>query len=386
MRYAVAVWFALSSLAFPQNPTLNTTPVTATQVLYVADTTDLQTYNIDPQTLQPSLVGTTPLPKAQVNGIAVSSDGRFLYLMASDVYPATNNRIYVYDTNADGVPGEPMQSVYATNSYSMVVDPTEKFLYAAHAGAGLKNQTEPSQIYRYQVDSTTGELTELVNEATYILPIQDTNYCSLSIAGMNANGTAIHDDVFCATHEGANDTYDERTVNPTTGALGSPKTILTWSMGTIGSPDSVQFVKGLIFNFQYPINDQPFDALEIYRLPNTTTPLITCTASMLTACASDTGVAHPSAKYVFYTNPQTNATEVDAVDLNSQQIIATGTNFTTPQPDFIQFSPDGSLVYSSDYGPGIVSIFGFNASTAAITTGGSISESNVAAILPAERY
>lgn len=147
MRYAVVVWFALCSLAYPQSPTSTTlTPITgaAVQVLYVADATNLYTYDINPQTFQPSLVGTIPLPKAQLNGITASSNGKFLYVMASDPYPETNNRAYVYDTNGYGVPGKPLQSVYARNTYSMFAAPTGKFLYAVHTGAALKNETQPS--------------------------------------------------------------------------------------------------------------------------------------------------------------------------------------------------------------------------------------------------
>jgi len=107
MRHAIALLFALSCVAYTQDSTtkLNATPSALEQVLYVADATNLYTYNINPQTFQPSLMGTIPLPKLQLNGLAASSDGRFLYVMASDPYPATDNRIYVYDTTGYGVPG-----------------------------------------------------------------------------------------------------------------------------------------------------------------------------------------------------------------------------------------------------------------------------------------
>jgi hypothetical protein len=105
MRYAIALLFAISCVAYTQDLTtkLNAAPSTLEQVLYVADGTDLYTYDIDPQTFQPSLMGTIPLPKPQVNGLAASSHGRFLYVMASDPYPATDSRIYVYDTTGYGV-------------------------------------------------------------------------------------------------------------------------------------------------------------------------------------------------------------------------------------------------------------------------------------------
>lgn len=333
-------------------------------------------------------MGTIPLPKSQVDGLAASSDGRFLYVMASDPYPATNNRIYVYDTTGYGVPGMPLQSVPATNEFSMFVDPTNHFLYAVHMGThSTKNLTLPWSILRYEVNATNGELTHVVNEATYFLPDQGTNYCSLSIAGMNAKGTKIYDDEFCGTHEGQKGSDDERTVNPQTGALGAPQQIFQWSTDSIGSPDSVQFIKGLMFAFAYPVAYQSYNELQVY--PVTTNknakPLIDCTSTMLAACGSDTGVAHPSAKYVFYTNAQDNTTEVDAVDLSSKQIVSTGTTFSTPTANVLEFSPDGSIVYSWERTASTVLIFGFNSSTAAITTGGSVTESSTVSILPVER-
>lgn len=389
MRYAICLLFALSCVAYTQDLTtkLNAAPSMLEQVLYVADGTNLYTYDIDPQTFQPSLMGTIPLPKAQVNGLAASPDGRFFYVMASDPYPATDNRIYVYDTTGYGVPGMPLQSVPATNEFSMFVDPTDNFLYAVHMGTHItKNLTLPWSILRYEVNATNGELAHPVNEATYFLPAQATNDCSLSIAGMNAKGTKIYDDVFCGTHEGQNGLNHERTVDQS-GALGAPQQIFQWSVDSIGNPDSVQIIKGLLFAFAYPVAYQPYNELQVYRVTTNKNakPLIDCTSTMLAACGSETGVAHPSAKYVFYTNAQDNTTEVDAVDMSSEQIVSTGTTFSTPTPNVLEFSPDGSVVYSWDRTISTISIFGFNASTAAITTGGSVTESNTVSILPAER-
>lgn len=181
MRYAIALLFAFSCVAYTQDltPNLSPAPSTLEHVLYVADATNLYTYDIDPQTFQPTLMGTIPLPKAQLNGLAITPDDKFLYVMASDPYPTTDNRIYVYDTSGYGVPGMPLQSVSATNQSSMFVDPTDNFLYAVNMGThATKEETLPWSIYRYEVNATNGELTHPVNEATYYLPAQATNDCS----------------------------------------------------------------------------------------------------------------------------------------------------------------------------------------------------------------
>jgi len=405
MRYAIALWFVLSCVAYTQNSTskVSAAPGTLKQVLYVADATNLYTYDIDPQTYQPSLMGTIPLPKAQLNGLAVSSDGSFLYVMASDPYPASDNRVYVYDTNGYGVPGMPVQSIAATNDEgtafvapaygsSMVVDPTGNFLYVVHYGKRAnRNQNLPWSIYRYEINATNGELSQLVNAGTYRLPDQaGLNDCSLSILGMNAKGTDMYDYEFCGTREGTNGYYNEIAVNPQTGGLGALQQIFAYSVDSFPLPDSVQIVKGLVFAFEYPIPYQPYNELQVY--PVTTgqdaKPLITCTSTMLAACGSDIGVAYTSGKYVFYTNPQDSTTEVDALDLSSKQIVSTGTSFSTPtnannQSNILWFSPDGSVVYA--WYQSTISIFGFNVLTAAITTGGSITDTSTVAILPAKR-
>src|ERR1039458_5458928 len=102
--------------------------------------------------------------------------------MASDPYPATDNRIYVYDTTGYGLPGMPLQSVPATNERSMFVDPAGNLLYAVRIGTqDTKYMKLAWSIFRYEVSATNGELTHLVNEATYLLPDQGTNSCIFSI-------------------------------------------------------------------------------------------------------------------------------------------------------------------------------------------------------------
>jgi len=204
---------------------------------------------------------------------------------------------------------------------------------------------------------------------------------------MNAKGTMLYDNEFCGTHGGDEGFFHERTVDPQTGDLGAPAQIFTWSIDTDASPDSVQVIKGLLFAFSYPVLDQPFNGLQVYPITTNRNakPLIDCSWSVSAICAADVGFAHPSAKYVFYTNTQDSTTEVDAVDMSSKQIVSTGTVFSTPTPNILKFSPDGSVVYSWDRTTNTISIFGFDAATAAILTGGSVTESTTISILPAER-
>jgi hypothetical protein len=180
--------------------------------------------------------------------------------------------------------------------------------------------------------------------------------------------------------------YHERAVDPQTGALGAPEQIFAWYTDTDGNPDSVQIIKGLFFDFVSPVQGQPLNSLQVFPIITSKNPkpLVDCSWVNSPVCGADAGVAHPSAKYVFYTNLQKSTIEVDAVDLSSKQIVPTGTVLSTSTPLVPEFSPDGSVVYAWDRSTSnTISIFGFNVSTAAIIPGGVVTESNIVSILPA---
>ena len=382
MRAALA--FLSLSLCFVVSQALasQTTSSSSVQVLYVGDGSNLYTYNIDPQTLQPTLAGSIPYPAPFGYQLVTSSNGHFLYFLASTDNTYAGNRIYVYDTDSNGVPGKLLQSVRSTSDYSLTVDSHSDFLYAVHMGKTVNLQT-PYSIYRYLVDSDTGKLAHVLKVATYILPSDVSGAdCGLEIAGMNPSGTKIYDDVVCNNHDSNSGTYDRRTINAQTGALGSPQEIFTWTENMEGG-DTVQFIGSRIFDFAEPIIGIPINSVLVYPLkPNSTKATVNCYTG---SCATDSGIAHPSGKYVFLTDPTQNTTEVDAVNMSSKQIVPTGTVFANPSLNILFFSPDGSLVYSLDRRSGTVSVSGFNSSDAVITTGGAVSESQVQNWLAVER-
>jgi hypothetical protein len=98
----------------------------------------LTTYNINPQTLQASDVGTITLPNPgspdYVPTLVASPNGRFVYI---SVYLNNNDQeeVYVYDTNASGLPGQsPVQQIKASQLIGVAVDPSGKFLYSVAVG------------------------------------------------------------------------------------------------------------------------------------------------------------------------------------------------------------------------------------------------------------
>lgn len=382
--------FVIVCLALPifaQSPSNigNTSP--SLQIVYVIDGSTLTTYNVDPQTLQPTPVGMTTLQESVYPGLTTSPNGRILYYTAYQNFNQQGEKLYVYNTNSLGVPNtQPIQTLIAKGDFSFQVDPTGEFLFLAHQGP-VGSQYTSYFIVRFVIDQSTGKISQPVTEARYKL---DSNalYCSLGISGMNAAGTKLYDTISCGyPHGGARATYYERTVDPLTGALGPDQEVLAWDNGT-GFDQSVQFVKGLVFDLVINNYQQGANQLNVYHLkPSLSTPLIQCTASMLADCGNDFfGRAHPSAQYVFMVNPQTSMTNIDKVELNSKQIVATSS--TIPY-EVQQFSPDGKIAYAAnDINTALnIQIYGFNVSTAQVTAGGLISvPSNLDSWFAAERH
>jgi Tol biopolymer transport system component len=110
--------------------------------------------------------------------------------------------------------------------------------------------------------------------------------------------------------------------------------------------------------------------LNIYQIPNSGTPVISCGASMLAVCGDFThALAHPSGKYVFLTDAS-GTTDIGAVNLNAQQITQTSSILYPVQ----EFSPDGTITYATNDGEGEIEIYGFDVATGGVTEGGSFSD------------
>ncbi len=382
---SLCVLLCLAPLTFAQAPSGSTT--TPQQLVYVIDGSTLTTYDVNSQTFQATEAGTTTLLQSVYPNVISSPNGHVLYVTAYQNISQQGQKLYVYSTNSAGVPSsKPIQTLNAQSLYSPLVDPTDKFFYIVHQGTiGVNNTTYT--INRYIIDPTTGKLSQPVVEAKYSLS-SNALYCSLGVFGMNATGTKLYDAVYCSyPHGGAEATYYERTVDPTTGSLGPDQQVYSWNNGS-GGGENVYFVKNLMFDLVVPDNySQNANYVDVYNLqPNVTKPIIDCTASMLPDCGSYYGYVHPSAQYIFMVNPQTMITDVDKVDLSSKQIVATSS--TIPY-EVQQFSPDGKVAYAANDVNGAlnIQIYGFRINTAQVIPGGLISvPSDLDAWFAAERH
>jgi hypothetical protein len=341
------------------------------EVVYVAQGTTILTYDINPQTLNFTQVGSLSISDASTFGALVPSpNDHFVYVIAADSTQTTH--LYVYATDANGaLQSAPAQKLYAKSLRSLQIDPSANFLYAIYATPNNSGNQTTFSIQRFVVNPSTGAVSQSVVEAKYTLPTYSGYTCNVTITGFNAAAIQLYDNVYCITHEGPYSTYYERTVDSATGALGPDVQIYTW--GSDGeSGETVQFAGGHMFDFVYP--DNPPTSLNIYPIePNTSKPVLQCTASMLAACGALNGpVVHPSGQYIFIGNSNNSGTEIEKVEYGEKKIVDTGNRVPYALGLFgPPFSPDGSLIFGVNYtGLGYyLQVNRFNVTTSQVTTG-----------------
>jgi hypothetical protein len=349
----------------------------AVQVVYVVDGAVLTTYNVDPQTINASIVGTLTLPESNFSTLTASPNDYFVYYTSYDPSALTKH-LWVYATDATGSPkGQPLQELNADKFYGPpAFAPSMKFLYQVTATSIGRGEFENYTIRRYVVNSTTGRITDSQAAARYKLPSGDggSESCGVFVIGFSSAGSKMYDEISCSYHGGASATFNERTVNVKTGSLGPDVEVYSWDNSSSGG-ENVQFVDNLVIDLVVPNDYQPgIDSVNVYRAqPNASAmPLIECTASMLEACGYLTGLnlVHPSGKYLFL-GISSGTTQIEKVEISSHKIVDTS-NYIPYTVE--RFSPDGSIAYgveSANTGSNL-EIYGFNVATSDVTPGGVI--------------
>ncbi|HKR28729.1 MAG TPA: hypothetical protein VJS11_14795, partial [Acidobacteriaceae bacterium] len=361
-----------------------------TQIVYVIDGPTLTTYDVNSQTLQATQAGTVTLPQTVYPRIMTSPDGHFVYYSAYADLNQTGLKLWVYATNNSGVPqNPPVQEL--DNASAPEINPTGTLAYTVSVGPSTTAngiQTTSYEIVSYQRDAATGLLSNPTTQATYDLEsdVSALN-CRLVLDGFSPLGDELYNHADCgAPHGSASATYNERSVNLATGSLGPNQQVFSWQYGSGGA--RVQFVRNLLFDFAMPnptIGVPNF--VNVYPVqPNTSTPVAQCTSTMQAVCGSfELGNAHPSGQYAFLTDPQ-NVTQILRVDTTAMQLTPTGSSIPY---EVQQFSPDGQVVYGVNdvNGAVVIEIYGFNASSAAVTQGGTIQvPSTLDSWFTSERY
>jgi hypothetical protein len=349
----------------------NAAPSSTVQVLYVLDNSVLTTYNIDPQTFQATAVGTTTMPAAKYVSIQTSPDGQFLYYFANPTYYSGHQKLYVFDTDANGVPSStPVQSTKATQLIQAEINPAGTFFYSVSVGPTGPLLTTNYDIVRNVINQTNGALSQPVTEAVYTLDSDVSgNDCYLELLGFNPAGTTLYDGILCSGPHGSGaETFNQRSVDPQTGALGPDVQLYTTSSYAGSNYTQVQFANNLMFTFNSYFNQGPgANNVQIYPTqPPSTTPLVNCTTTMQTVCGDYTyAYTHPSGEYVFLSDTK-YLTDILKVDQTTQQL----TQVNTIPENVEKVSPDGSVLYGDNPDNGEIRVVGFNATNGEVKLGG----------------
>lgn len=374
--------FAFAQTSIPENN--GSAASSRVQVVYAIDGSTLTTYNVDPQTFQAAAVGTNTLIESTYPYLITSPNGHFLYYEAVKDYSDAGRNLYVYDTNALGVPGtRPVQKIKAQALYGMAVHPNGGFLYMVTQGSSSNGMTSYA-IVRNLIDQNNGKLSQHVTEATYQLD-SGTSYCSPTILGFDTAGTTMYDAVYCSYPHGTSAaTYYARPVDLQTGALGPDRQLYTWNYYAGSGYENVQFRNQRMFDFVQTMFSG--DYVNIYRVQQPLgAPVVNCTSSMWAACGNFVfALAHPSGQYVFLFD-STSITDIGQVDLSTQQITQTSMIPYEVQ----QFSPDGKIAYGVNDVNGAldIEIYGFSVASGQVTQGGTISvPSDLDSWFTAERH
>jgi hypothetical protein len=301
-----------------------------------------------------------------------SLNGHFLYIRGTD--SSQRQHLWVFATDDSGVPqNPPVQTIDANGMFSFDLDPGANLASSVLGVPNSQNQTIFS-VERFVVDPSTG----ILSSPSIVAKYPPNGSCthgsegsSFSLNGFSSNGKALYDDWYCFHHGDVGANYYARTVDPQTGALGPDTKVFTWTSNSEGY-DDVIFLNNQIIDFSIP---NPFgqgvNSLSIYPLvPNSKTPLVQCTATMLEACGYSIGaLVHPSGKYIFFTiNYYTD--QIASIDLPDKKLIDT-THYIPFQVS--KFNFDGTIVYAVSVGSSTydVEIYGFNPQNADVTTTGS---------------
>jgi hypothetical protein len=354
-----------------ENGASSSSPV---EVLYVIDSSTLTTYNVDQETLQATAVGTTTMPTAAYSSLLTSPNGQFLYYLTNNSN-GNDQKLYVYDTSATGVPAAaPVQTAKASQLSSPEVNPSGTFFYAAAVGpTNQQTQTTQFSIMRNVINPSNGALSAPVAAATYELETgSSSNDCYLALVGFNPAGTTMYDGIICSGPHGSGSlTYNERSVDLQTGALGPDEQVFAYSFYAGSGYADVQFENNLLFAYISPQNQGPnAESVEVYQTqPIESTPLVNCTTSMLAVCGDyGPGLAHPSGQYVFLTDSN-GITDIGAVNVSTQEISEVNTLPFSVQ----KISPDGTIAYGvRSVAPANIEIAGFDAANGKVRVGGSL--------------
>jgi|SRR5579862_270689 len=346
------------------------------QILYVVNNGIVTTYSIDPNSLAATIVEQpTPLISAPASLLQLDPSPRdhFLYAVWAD--GQTLQHLSVFSTDASGIPQLPAVQVLNADSLSQFnMHPSGRFAYMLEVTNS--NLGYQANIRLFRARPPNGVLQEDPRTQGSYGPAP---YFPAFLYGFSTDGRKLYDSSLTLTGS----VYRERSINLKTGSLGDDAQLIR-----VNNEEEVAIGSVIVLQYQADMNTNQ-NYLDI--LPNAPNPkrvFIHCTAAMLSSCATATNVQlDKSGRYLFLTDPATQAVHVAAIDLAGRTIRDTGSSMpmTSQTPGFA-FSPKGTIVYALLASDNSVHFYHFDRITGSLTEGGTpLPLPSGAAICPAQR-
>ena len=331
------------------------------QLLYVIGNSAVSTYAVDQNTLTFTSVGqpVSLIPTGSLVQFVPAPNDNFLYVLWSDA--GNQQHLSVYATDASGIPQTPaVQTLDAPSLYQFNIHRSARFAYMMQIGASGAEYT--STVRLFHVNSADGKLREDSKIQGSYGPYE---LWPAFLYGFSADGTKI----YLSRQNSQGPFYEQRPLNAQSGTLGPDVVLYQPSGGPLNSDMLVIGTQVMVDEHRSPGATGYLDILPL--VPRPRHHLFSCTASMLTACATATNVQiDPVGKYLFLTDPPTQQVHVARMHLAAKKVEDTGNSIpmTAETPGFA-FSPDGTLVYAVLASDSSLHVYSFNPASGQLIDG-----------------
>jgi hypothetical protein len=313
----------------------SSTSATPSQILYVITNGTVATYSIDADSLAATAVEQPvtliPAPASLIQ-FDPSHNDHFMYVVWSD--GQSLQHLSVFHTDSSAVPQLPaIQILNAASLSQFNMHPSGRFAYMLEVTSSNGGYLADIRLFHSQRDE--GRLKEDPQVQGRYGPAY---YWPALLYGFSTDGSKLYD----TSMSNAGSVYRERPIDLKTGTLGNDTEIFS-----VGSQEEVVIGKLIVTHYQ---SDTSMSLGYTDILPDAPDPqpVVHCTSTMLSFCATASNVQlDPSGRYLFFTDPPTQAVHVAAINLPSRKITDTGSMMpmTSQTPGFA-FSPDGTIVYA----------------------------------------
>lgn len=291
------------------------------------------------------------------NSLAVDPTGKFAYVAdqgCPDDFTSTVSMFTISPTDGTLTSAGPSVTTEDFGAESVAVDPTGKFVYVANSGAG----DTAGSVSIYKINPTDGTLT---STGTVDAP------CTPSPGSCSPSSLAIHPSgnfVYAANEGGFTPTsVSTYAINAGTGALALIGTVAVDGRAAAVAVDPSGRFAYVADGYQYSDGSKGVN-VSMYSI-DAGTGLLT-SLGKVTAGTSPSSIAiHPSGKFVYVANYDSNDISMYAVDTTGN-LISIGTLPAPAGP--IVIHPSGQFAYvTSSSG---ISMYTIDTTTGALTLGG----------------